>query len=590
MTKSNKSIFQQREDNLKKWASFWRSNPHRFVYEYLGIKLFMFQKILLYMMNYTPSFMFIAARGLGKSFLVAIYVVVRCILYPGTKIVLASGVKNQARLIISEKIVDLISKSPILEYEIKDVKTGVNNPEVIFFNGSKISAVASNNNTRGVRGNVLVADEFRMIDYKIIKDVLKPIINVDRTPTFKLNDEEKYEDYKEKNIEIYISSAWYKSHWSWDLFKEFYNNMLRNVKDAFVATLPYQVSILHGLLDPDRVNADMESDLFDPYVFQMEFEGLFVGETEKSFFKLDPINRNRTVTKTFIPPTNDEFVENSRLAKPKKLTNMQRKPGEIRIVGLDVALMASSTHENDTAAFTCMRMLPSGNNEYVRHVVYLETVLNGISTQDLALKLKRLFYDFEADYVAIDGRSSGLSVFDLCASVMQDDERDTEYEAWSAIDNKALQDRFKNNNGKPVVYAYFGNSKLNDDIARNLRASFASGKLKIPISHIQKHDDLVSSEDGRYKKLSVEEQQYELYSFQQSSALVSELILLEGVQGESAYVKIKEPSNGTKDRYSSLSYTNHRASEIEAQLRAKEEDSSLDEYVPTKIRDWRGRR
>ena len=38
--------------------------------------------------------MYIAARGQGKSFLIALYCIVRCILYPGTKIVLASGEKE----------------------------------------------------------------------------------------------------------------------------------------------------------------------------------------------------------------------------------------------------------------------------------------------------------------------------------------------------------------------------------------------------------------------------------------------------------------------------------------------------------------
>lgn len=74
-----------------KWVAYWRANPHRFVADYLGIKLFLFQKFLMYMIERTDFFMFIAARGLGKSYLIAIYCVVRCILYPGTRIVVSSG-------------------------------------------------------------------------------------------------------------------------------------------------------------------------------------------------------------------------------------------------------------------------------------------------------------------------------------------------------------------------------------------------------------------------------------------------------------------------------------------------------------------
>ena len=49
------------------WVSFWRENPHRFVEDYLGIKLFFFQKILIYMLNKVPFFMYIASRGQGEN-------------------------------------------------------------------------------------------------------------------------------------------------------------------------------------------------------------------------------------------------------------------------------------------------------------------------------------------------------------------------------------------------------------------------------------------------------------------------------------------------------------------------------------------
>lgn len=76
---------------IKLWASFWRENIHRFVEDYFGIKLYLFQKILLYLMNHINFFMWIAARGQSKSFLTAIFCCARCVLYPGTKIILASG-------------------------------------------------------------------------------------------------------------------------------------------------------------------------------------------------------------------------------------------------------------------------------------------------------------------------------------------------------------------------------------------------------------------------------------------------------------------------------------------------------------------
>ena len=77
-------------------AAFYRANPHRYVKDFLHINLKLFQKILIYLMNVSDYFMFIAARGLGKTFLTAVYCVVRCVLYPGTKICIAAGNRSQS--------------------------------------------------------------------------------------------------------------------------------------------------------------------------------------------------------------------------------------------------------------------------------------------------------------------------------------------------------------------------------------------------------------------------------------------------------------------------------------------------------------
>lgn len=138
------------EENFGAWISYWRANPHRFATEHLQIGLFIFQQILMWCFDRFDLSMFIASRGLGKSYLVAVYCVVRCILYPETKIVVTSGLKKQANLVITQKIQkELILKYPRVAHEILDVKTGVNECEVIFKNGSTITTCSPTDNSRG---------------------------------------------------------------------------------------------------------------------------------------------------------------------------------------------------------------------------------------------------------------------------------------------------------------------------------------------------------------------------------------------------------------------------------------------------------
>ena len=52
---------------VARMTAFYRANPHRFAKDYLNINLRLFQKILIFMMNWSTHFIFFASRGLGKK-------------------------------------------------------------------------------------------------------------------------------------------------------------------------------------------------------------------------------------------------------------------------------------------------------------------------------------------------------------------------------------------------------------------------------------------------------------------------------------------------------------------------------------------
>lgn len=574
--KKTVSLFQKREANLMTWVGFWRRNPHRFAKDYLGVNLHLYQKILLYLMNVHDVFMYIAARGAGKSFLLALYAVIRCILYPNTNIIIASGTKGQARLIISEKIVSLYNTSEAVRKEIGDfrnIKTGANDAKVLFLNGSKIEAVTSSDSARGYRGNILILDEFRLIDKKTIQEVLTPMLNVVRTPPFTFKPE--YKNYpQEENKTVYISSAWYKTHWAWDEFQEYFKNMLDG-GNYFVADTPYTLSVHHGLLTQNKVNQDRKS--YDKSKWDMEYEGIWVGENDKGYFKLEDINKCRTVTKTFIPPTAQEFVENNSRAVPKNISNIPRidKNSEIRIISLDVALMGGSkTVKNDSSAFTCMRLVQD-KDEYRRDVLYLESVKESISASDLGIRTKQLYNDFEADYVVIDTNGVGTAVLEAVCSILYDEERDVEYPAWSTLNNEDENERLKTR-GIPVVVAYKADARFNNDIAIGLKTALENKKIRLPITDIEQREFLVDK--GGFLKKTIEEQQRQLHTFQQSSALSNELVSLEYTI-RSGNIVIQEVGTTTKDRYSSLAYGNHFANELEKELRETDDIDGYEDFI-----------
>lgn len=164
---NNKTISEIAQEKSEKiltgiatWGSFYRNNPQRFVKDYLNINLKLFQKILIYLMMHNTNLMYLASRGQGKSWLLALYCVVRCILYPGTKVVVAAGVKGQAVEILTKIDLEFLKNyswgSANLRNEISFISTGINNPVCEFKNGSYIHVVTSNDNARHNRANLIV--------------------------------------------------------------------------------------------------------------------------------------------------------------------------------------------------------------------------------------------------------------------------------------------------------------------------------------------------------------------------------------------------------------------------------------------------
>jgi hypothetical protein len=194
------------------WGSFYRCNPQRFAKDYLNINLKLFQKILLYMMMCSNFFMYLAARGQGKTFLTALFCVIRCILFPKTKICVASATRPQANEVLL-KITDDFMKnygwgSDNLRREITYAAVGNNKAVIEFANGSWIRVVTASDSGRGARANILIVDEFRMVDLDTINTVLRRFLTAPRQPNYLNNPE--YSHLLERNKELYMSSAWLK--------------------------------------------------------------------------------------------------------------------------------------------------------------------------------------------------------------------------------------------------------------------------------------------------------------------------------------------------------------------------------------------
>lgn len=481
-----------------------------------------------------------ASRGQGKTYLLALFVIIQSILYPGTRICVVSATRSQANEVL-KKIVEDYKKhytwgSDNLRREIESDNVGTNKAEIIWKNGSITKVVTASDNARGNRANILICDEFWMINLDTINTVLRRFLTVPRHPGYL--DNPKYAHLEERNKELYAGSAWLKSHWSFDKCRAYFANMLTEDKQYFICGLPYQLAIKEGLLSRKQIEDEMGDADFDAIKFSIEMETIWLGDKDSAFFSYDTITSNRRLKFPVYP---DESIN--------KIPEL--KPDERRIMSVDIALMASKRHKNDATSIIINSAIPTNDTDYVGNIIYLENH-EGILANDLALVIKRLFKLYKCTDLAIDARGVGMGVLDLLLQDMVDPETGEVYPAYSCCNNKEIADRCRVSNAPEVIWAINASSAFNTEICTLLRTGFQNKKINLLISQFDA-EELLQDKIKQYKSMSAEKQQYYKLPYINTTLLVYELINLKHqIQGTN--IKISEVSGARKDRYSSLAY------------------------------------
>jgi hypothetical protein len=158
---------------------------HGFIRDVFGIQLLPLQ-IAIEQEIWKRTFpMFIGCRGLGKSFLLGVYAASRALLCPGTKIVLTGAGFRQAKLIY-EYIEKIWADSQVFRDICTKNSGSFKDPDRWTFriNDSTIIAIpiGDGSRIRGLRANIIIADEFNSIRPDIYETVVQGFASVTATP------------------------------------------------------------------------------------------------------------------------------------------------------------------------------------------------------------------------------------------------------------------------------------------------------------------------------------------------------------------------------------------------------------------------
>jgi len=546
-------------------VAFYRKNPHLFARDYLHLNLKLFQKILLIMMMASDTMVFIASRGIGKTWLSAVFCVIRCILWPGTKICVASGTRSQAYAVIEKIVLEIKLNSQELAAEIDDKNSKLNNTQgiLVFKNGSYIKVVTASESARSNRANIVLIDEFRLVDQEVINTILKKFLTQRRMPAYaELTESERQAQYaKEKNKTVWCSSAYFADHWSYQKCVETIKGMVTPNRRDFCCSLPYELSIAEGLLDPDVVESDMLEPNFSDIRHMMEYEGIFYNSADGAFFDYNSVSKNRHINYPMLPANLS--------AKLKSNGNIRIQPkmaGEKRLLSADIALMASTRHNNDATAIFITRLVPTKAGRYTVNVTYTETN-EGLRTEEQALNIRRLYEEYDCDYIVIDAKNVGLAVLDCLSNDINDPETGEIFPALCTANNAELAARCVNKDARKAIWAILGSAKFNSDVALLLREGFKSGRIRLLINEYD-GEEAMGQLPG-FSTLDAGDRLRLTMPYINTTLLINELVNLKHEESN-GLVRISEKSGMRKDRYSSLSYNYYVALQLEKDMRKRD--------------------
>ena len=540
-------------------AGYYRNNPHRYVIDVLGLSLKWFQQILLWCMMHYNFVMYLAARGQGKTYLTALFCCVRCILFPGTKIVVSSGTLKQANEVLLKIQDDFMKQSSILRSEIEKCNIGQNDASIYFKNGSWIKTRTSSENSRSARANCIVVDEFRMVDETVINTVLRKFLTSPRQPKYLQKPE--YAHMQERNKEIYMSSAYFKSSWAYRKAQSYTLNFFDDTKKYFICGLPYQVSVREGLLSRSQLEDEMSEADYNELVQQMEMECLWFGDTDGSLFKFDELTARRRLRKAF-PPLS--FC-NDKITIPKLTATGKR------ILSIDVALMQSTKKKkNDASAIFINDLIQVNDTAYQSNFVYSET-FEGLKTDELGMIVMKYFYEYQCTDLVLDTNGIGLGVYDFITKDQICQENGKRYKAMTCINDKDMAERCKVRDANKVVWSVKANANFNNEICVLLRNGIQNGKINFLIPEQDADSSLKETYKG-YFKMSPTEQAKLKMSYIQTTFAVYELIKLDH-EVKNGNIKVKEVEGMRKDRYSSIAYSYWCACQLELKLKPQTQNT-----------------
>ena len=298
------------------YISWLMSQPEYFSFickEILGITIFPTQALVLRNMWNYKMLMMIASRGFSKTFMAAVYILLRLMLLPERKMVICGAGFRQSKFVF-DYIEKIWNNSPILRDMAGHNSGPRKDPDVYSFRlGDSMASfipIGTGDKIRGLRSNDTFCDEFHSINVEIFENVIvgfsavssDPVENIKRmaeqalAKQYNIELESDFEASDRKDNQLIVSGTAYYQ------FNHFYKYWLRykniiqsrgnpeiiknlgveeiNWRDYCIIRIPYEL-IPKGFMDTGIIaNAKMNSTSIS---YALEYGAVFSADSNGFF-------------------------------------------------------------------------------------------------------------------------------------------------------------------------------------------------------------------------------------------------------------------------------------------------------------------
>ena len=521
----------------REYISFWREYPDLFVDFMKGpdnnFNLFFYQRVFMRAAMRHKYVYAVFPRAYSKSFLAVMILMIRCILYPRCKLFVTSGGKEQAAGIMKEKVKEICTLIPAFEREIdwgrgKSLE-GKDYCKYVFKNGSYFDNIAARESSRGKRRHGGLIEECVGVDGTILSEVILPTMNISRM----CMDGTTQPDETLNKSQIYVTTAGWKNTFPYEKLIQLLIWQIVQPGKAMIMGGTYRIPILMKLLDKNFIK-DLKMDgTFNESSFDREYESKWSGTVEDAFFSSEVFDRNRILNQP-------EYEASGRSSK-----------AAYYILAADVGRKGCDT------VVCVFKVTPQPQGSAIKSLVNIFT-LTDEHFEDQAIKLKSLYYKYNARRIVIDANGLGVGLVDFMVKPQVNPdtlEVMPDFGVYGGTQEDAAQEYKKyrtNSTEQDALYLIKASAPINTEAHTIARSNLSSGKVKFLIDERVAKQKLLNTKVGQNMK--PEERANYLKPFTLTSILKEEMMNLRE-ENEGVNIILKQANRGIrKDKFSAFEY------------------------------------